>query len=575
MPVYKRSRATPLTAELLRARRKRAPQLALVSNNAARDYEAELRERDELHRLACEAGRTGAWYVRLDTQECTLSPMAAALFGLPARETILPADVWRRSIDPGHLPALETRVRSAAEDDNQFDFEFKASRAEGDEHWLYIRGAVLREATGHPVRIHGAVVDITAHKRDQEELKRLNETLEQRVAERTDQLFKAQEALRQSQKLESMGQLTGGIAHDFNNLLTPIIANLDLLHRRAPSVRDRRLIEGALKSADSAQILVQRLLAFARRQALQPARVEVPRLVEGMADLIGRTLGPRIRIRLALAPDLAPALADPNQLEMAILNLSVNARDAMPAGGTLTILAANEVVAGGHVATLAPGAYLRLTIADTGIGMDERTCERAIEPFFSTKGMGKGTGLGLSMVDGLASQMGGAFRLLSRLGEGTEAILWLPVWVGDEEETEMTVDPPIELVHGGVALVVDDHDLVRATTAEVVRDLGYRVVEARSGEEAAELIGDGLHVDLLVTDHLMPGMSGVDLIRAVEARCPGTPYLLVSGYSDPDGIPPGIPCLTKPFRKAQLEEQIARVRKSPATPAPQLPSAAS
>jgi PAS domain S-box-containing protein len=388
MPVYKRSRATPLTAELLRARRKRVPQLTLVTSQASRDYEAELRERDELHRLACEAGHTGSWYVRLDTQECTLSPTAAALFGLPPREMVLPAEVWRRRIDPGHLPALETRVRSAAEEDNQFEFEFKATHAEGGEYWLYIRGAVLRDASGRPVRIHGAVVDITAHKRDQDELKRLNETLEQRVAERTDQLFKAQEALRQSQKLESMGQLTGGIAHDFNNLLTPIMANLDLMHRRAPSVRDRRLIEGALKSADSAQILVQRLLAFARRQALQPARVDVPRLVEGMADLIGRTLGPRIRIRLALAPDLAPAQADPNQLEMAILNLSVNARDAMPAGGTLTILAANDMVAGGHPAALAPGAYLKLTIADTGIGMDERTCERAIEPFFSTKGMG-------------------------------------------------------------------------------------------------------------------------------------------------------------------------------------------
>jgi CheY-like chemotaxis protein len=294
-----------------------------------------------------------------------------------------------------------------------------------------------------------------------------------------------------------------------------------------------------------------------------------------MADLIGRTLGPRIRIRLALAPDLAPALADPNQLEMAILNLSVNARDAMPAGGTLTLHAVNEMVAGGHSPALAPGAYLKLTIADTGIGMDERTCERAIEPFFSTKGMGKGTGLGLSMVDGLASQMGGAFRLSSRLGEGTDASLWLPVWVGEEEETEMRVEPRTEHIHGGVALVVDDHDLVRATTAEVVRDLGYRVVEARSGEEAAELIDGGVHVDLLVTDHLMPGMSGVDLIRVVEARHPGTPFLLVSGYSDPDGIPPGIPCLTKPFRKAQLEEQIARLRKGPAELMAQPPSTAS
>ena len=560
MPVQRRSRATPLTGELLRPRNKRRTQLTLVTNDMTRDYEAELRERDELHRLACEAGHAGSWYVRLDSEECTLSPMAAALFGLPAREMSLPAEIWRRRIDPAHLPGLESKVRDAAGDDGRFDFEFKATRPDGGEYWLYIRGALLRDAEGRAVRVHGAVVDITAHKRDKEELLRLNETLEQRVAARTEELLKAQEALRQSQKLEAMGQLTGGIAHDFNNLLTPIIANLDLLHRGAPSAREARLIDGALKSADSAQILVQRLLAFARRQALQPARVDVATLVRGMADLIRRTLGPRIRIVLELAPDLAPAHADPNQLEMAILNLAVNARDAMPGGGTLTIRAENEPPSADHPAALAAGAYVRLSIADTGFGMDEKTCERAVEPFFSTKGLGKGTGLGLSMVDGLASQMGGAFRISSRVGQGTSATLWLPVWDGPEAEVDVTLEtlPPSAAL--GVALVVDDHDLVRVSTAELLHELGYEVVEASSGEEAAELVERGLHADLLVTDHLMPGMSGVDLARLIRMRSPRTRILLVSGYSDPAGIPPGIPCLTKPFRKAQLQEQIARLR---------------
>ena len=324
--------------------------------------------------------------------------------------------------------------------------------------------------------------------------------------------------------------------------------------------RDLRLITAALKSADSAQTLVQRLLAFARRQALQPTRVDLPGLVEGMAEMIGRTLGPRIRIELELAPGLASALADPNQLEMAILNLGVNARDAMAHGGTLTIHAANETIAAAHETGLAPGDYVRLSIHDTGVGMDAETCARAVEPFFSTKGVGKGTGLGLSMVDGLASQMGGAFRLSSRLGRGTSATLWLPVWVGPVEESETMSDLPVLATATGVVLVVDDHDLVRTSTAELLGELGYKTVEACSGEEAAELVRRGLHVDLLVTDHLMPGMSGVDLARLVQARWPRMPMLIVSGQSDPAGIPPGIACLTKPFRKAQLEEKIASLR---------------
>jgi PAS domain S-box-containing protein len=535
----------------------------VVAGAPTRDYESELRERDELHRLACEAGHAGSWYVRLDTQECTLSPMAASLFGLPAKELTLPAEVWRKRIDFDHLQGLEAAARAALDDDRPFEFEFKAGRAEAGEYWLYLRGSLLRDAAGRPVRVHGAIVDITGQKRDQEELRRLNETLEQRVAERSEELLKAQEALRQSQKLEAMGQLTGGIAHDFNNLLTPIMANLDLLHKRAPSPRDRRLIEGALMSAESGRTLVQRLLAFARRQALQPARVDVAALVERMGDLIGRTLGPRIRIALELAPDLRPALADPNQLEMAILNLSVNARDAMPDGGSLTIRVGNDR-ADGASSGLAAGDYVRLAIVDTGHGMDEATCARAVEPFFSTKSISEGTGLGLSMVDGLASQMGGAFHLSSAPGAGTTATLWLPVCAGEPVEAALVPAEPAGAGPLGVALVVDDHELVRVSTSEMLADLGYRIVQAASGEEAAELLAGGLVPELMVTDHLMPGMSGVDLARLAQARLPRMPVLIVSGYSDPAGIPPGLVCLTKPFRKAQLAEHLSRLRQSAA-----------
>ena len=536
--------------------------MSLVRSTPATEHEAELRERDELHRLACEAGRTGSWYVSLDTQAMTLSPMAASLLGLPAQEICLPAEIWRSRVDSTHLRGLEGAVRNAAKDAKPFDFEFKASTPDGTEYWLYVRGGVVRNSDGVPVRVHGGIVDLSGHRRDQDELKRLNETLEQRVTERSRELLDALEALRQSQKLEAMGQLTGGIAHDFNNLLTPIMANLDLLRPNIQGEREQRLVDGALKSAKSAQVLVQRLLAFARRQALQPDRVDVRALIEDMAsDLIARTLGPQMRIVVDVAADLEPALADPNQLEMAILNLSVNARDAMPGGGTLTIRAVNEEVGARHEAKLAPGSYVRLTIVDTGIGMDEMVCERAIEPFFSTKGVGKGTGLGLSTVDGLASQMGGAFRLSSAPGIGTRARLWLPAWRGPDEKEKAVPPPPPKGQSVGLALVVDDHELVRVTTAELMTELGYEVIQARSAEEAAELIGRGLHIDLIVTDQIMPGMSGVDLARIVRTRSPRTLVLLVTGFSDPKGVPPDLVCLHKPFRKADLVEHIARLRR--------------
>jgi len=522
-----------------------------------------------MHRLACEAGRVGSWYVPLDTMECTLSAMAASLVGLPARTLTLPAEIWRARIDSGHLSGLEEAVRAGAVSGSPFAYEFRVMRGDGCEYWLHLRGEAVADAAGRPIHLHGALVDLTEQKRAKGKLERLNETLELHVAERTAELLEAQAALRQAQKVEAMGQLTGGIAHDFNNVLTPILANLDLLRQSAVGDRERRLIDGALRSAASAQTLVQRLLAFARRQALQPARVELPTLVEGMADLIARTVGPRIRIVLDLAPGLEPAFADRNQLEMAILNLGVNARDAMPEGGTLTIRAANEIAGPDHEAELVPGAYVRLSIIDSGLGMDSKTRRQAIEPFFSTKGAGKGTGLGLSMVAGLTSQMGGAFTLWSEPGRGTAATLWLPAWTGPVRFEVPTPTPRAEpaFAHDGVVLLVDDHDLVRASTAEMLGDLGYRVVEAGSGEEAVQLLDNGLHADLMVTDHMMPGISGAELAILARARLPDLPVLLVSGYSDPKGVPADLLCLTKPFRKAVLADRIAALGRPALEPA--------
>jgi PAS domain S-box-containing protein len=409
-----------------------------------------------------------------------------------------------------------------------------------DRRYYEMRYRTLRDADGAAIGAYQFVSDVTERLREQNRLR------------------EAEEALRQSQKMEAMGQLTGGVAHDFNNLLTPIIGSLDMLVRRGVgSERERRLIDGALQSADRAKTLVQRLLAFARRQPLQPVSVEIPKLVEGMVGLIGSTLGPMIDVRVDVAPDLPPARADPNQLEMALLNLAVNARDAMSDGGELTIKAKRESLQGGHASGLRPGDYVLLCVVDTGTGMDEATRQRAIEPFFSTKGVGKGTGLGLSMVHGLAAQLGGGLTIESTLGKGTAIELWLPVSAAPIGGEEAVTAAPVARVGRGVALLVDDEELVRMSTADMLMDLGFEVVEARSAEEALQLLKTGTIPNLLVTDHLMPGMNGADLAREARAMTPTLPVLIVSGYAEVDGLAPDLPRLTKPFRNAELAASVA------------------
>ncbi|MDQ1193825.1 signal transduction histidine kinase [Brevundimonas vesicularis] len=376
-------------------------------------------------------------------------------------------------------------------------------------------------------------------------------------------LAESQEALRHSQKMEAMGQLTGGVAHDFNNLLTPIVGSLDLLQRRGiGGDREQRLIAGALQSADRAKTLVQRLLAFARRQPLQARPVDVAALVMSMDHLVASTSGPTIQVEFDIDVGLPRAFADANQIEMAILNLAVNARDAMPDGGRLTISATADRVGEGQTAPLAPGRYVRLSVEDTGVGMDDDTLRRAIEPFFSTKGIGKGTGLGLSMVHGLAAQLGGTLTVASTPGLGTRVELWLPTTDAEVDPVRavMAIESP---ARSGTALVVDDEDIVRTSTADMLADLGYAVVEASSAEAALLLIEGGLLPDLLVTDHLMPGMSGADLVRRIAAAH-SLPALIISGYAEVDGIAPDLPRLMKPFRQIELLDAIAALSTSKA-----------
>jgi signal transduction histidine kinase/CheY-like chemotaxis protein len=371
----------------------------------------------------------------------------------------------------------------------------------------------------------------------------------------------AEESLRQSQKLEAMGQLTGGVAHDFNNLLTPIIGSLDLLIRGGVGTeRQQRLITGAMKSAERAKMLVQRLLAFARRQPLQFDAVDVSGLIGGMADLISSTLGPRISVVVQTEPDLPAVKADANQLEMAILNLSVNARDAMAEGGYLLIAAAAKTLRASHRSGLPPGRYVCIAVTDTGVGMDAATARRAIEPFFSTKGVGQGTGLGLSMVHGLAAQMGGALTIASEPGHGTTVELWLEVSEARAPSERRAAATEREVSRRGTALLVDDEELVRNAAADMLLDLGFTVIEAASAEAAMRIIDSEQAIDVVITDHLMPGMSGVELARASLRLRPDVAVLVVSGFAEMEGIAPDLPRLTKPFRQVDLAAVLAGLR---------------
>jgi signal transduction histidine kinase/CheY-like chemotaxis protein len=405
-----------------------------------------------------------------------------------------------------------------------------------------------------------------------EQLQHSADELERRVQLRTAQLQAAhdqileqmaerartEEQLRHMQKIESIGELTGGVAHDFNNLLTAVLGNLELLRKRVPSNPSiDRLIDGAMQGAQRGAALTQRLLAFARRQALEPKPVDLAQLVTGMADLLRRSIGPTVEIAFDLPSGLPAALADANQIELALLNLAVNARDAMPGGGTVAI---GLRLADSHAARdIAAGRYLVLTVKDTGVGMDEATLQRAIEPFFSTKEVGKGTGLGLSMIHGLAQQLQGALRLFSEPGKGTRAELWLPV-AARSADGAAAPDPRTDdktTRQSATLLFVDDDFLIRLSTVSLLEDLGHTVIAVGSGAEAIEVLRQGRQIDLMITDYAMPGMTGTQLADQARILSPGLPILLATGYADlPARTTLDLPRLSKPYRQRELAEQI-------------------
>jgi len=407
----------------------------------------------------------------------------------------------------------------------------------------------VRDDAGMPMGFAKVTRDITEREATQRELER------------------AREALFQSQKMEAIGQLTGGIAHDFNNLLMAVLSSLDLLRRRIPDdAITQRLLDNAVQGAERGATLTQRMLAFARRQDLKVGKVDVSQLLSGMGDLVQRSIGPEWPISANLPFGLPRVRADANQLEMALLNLIVNARDAVPSGGPIIVSATREDVINGRAVKLAPGRYVRLVVADQGIGMDEETLKHATEPFFTTKGVGKGTGLGLPMVHGMAHQIGGAFELLSAPGQGTRAVLWLPVAEADADQPEPVTqeDAPPD-VPSLTVLVVDDDPLILMNTVAMIEDLGHRVIEASSGADALAEFSAREDIDIIITDQAMPGMTGTDLIAAMDAIQPGRPVIVASGYGEGiDALGRSVIRLSKPFNQIRLARAIAEaIEKAP------------
>ncbi|MGO6980661.1 PAS domain S-box protein [Rhizobium leguminosarum] len=375
-------------------------------------------------------------------------------------------------------------------------------------------------------------------------------------------LEQAREELFQSQKMEAIGQLTGGIAHDFNNLLMAVLGSLEILKKRMPQdLSLTSLVDNAMQGAQRGAALTQRMLAFSRRQELHMEPIDVSGLVRGMMDMLSRSLGPLTMIETSFPVRLPTILTDPNQLEMAILNLVVNARDAMPSGGRIMLRASEESLPSGRI-PLPPGRYVRIAVIDEGEGMDAKTLEQAITPFFTTKGVGKGTGLGLSMVQGLASQSGGRLMMKSSLGEGTTAELWFPVALA-EQVTEAAAERPLQAENAPRRLrivAVDDDGLVLMNTTLMLEDLGHTVFEAMAGPEALDILREQ-QVDLVICDHAMPRMTGAQLAEAIRKDWPDMPIILATGYAE---IPEGagianLPRLGKPFSQAQLAEAISRI----------------
>ena len=532
-----------------------------VTDAVLRHESAGLNHTDERFRAALLASGTGTFNWYLSDGSLVFDSALEHIFGLPLGQKVVSLDSFLQQVHPDDSEQVRLAFEHYARGED-LDLEFRLVRPTG-EKWLACNAKAFRDASGNLSYVAGACTDISARKhaeqalRDSENrLRQLNEDLEARVAAEVAERSRTEEALRQAQKMEAVGQLTGGIAHDFNNLLTGIIGSLDLMqrrNRRGEVEEVERYINAAVTSAQRAAALTQRLLAFSRRQTLDLKAVDVNLLVASLEDLLHRTTGENIRLQTELSAGLLPACMDVNQLESALINLVINARDAMPHGGKITLSTGSY-----HQGStpdpkkrgLSEGDYILLKVADTGTGMTPEVIERAFEPFFTTKPIGQGTGLGLSMVYGYIKQAKGYIEIESAPGAGTSVCLYLPAHKGETATAQVEPERTPQGT-GETILVVEDEPIVRSLVIEVLNDLGYKTLEAAEASEALTITESTQRIDLMVSDVGLPGMNGRQLAEIARQQRPGLKVLFATGYAESfaanDFLDPDMGVITKPF----------------------------
>jgi len=556
------------TTERVRAERRAAAEHVRASVNAQRVQ------------LALGAGAIiGTWFWDLPTDRFTIDESFARSFGIdPALgHDGLPLEQIVATVHPDDRDGLIAAIREAIERCGAYAHQYRVRREDGKYYWIEANGRVDRGPDGRAESFPGVLIDVDERRAVEAErdraiamLRTLNDQLEQRVSERTAELVKAEDALRQSQKMEAVGQLTGGLAHDFNNLLAGISGALQLTEVRLAQGRHNdveRYTAAAQGAVKRAAALTHRLLAFSRRQTLDPKPTNINRLVSGMEELVRRTVGPAVELEVLGAGGLWPALVDPSQLENALLNLCINARDAMPDGGRIAIETANKWLdrQGALSLDLPEGQYLALSVTDTGTGIPPEVVDRVFEPFFTTKPIGQGTGLGLSMIYGFAMQSGGQVRIYSEVGAGTTVSIYLPRHHTDGELDVEAVEkrPPPRSHEGETVLVVDDEPTVRMLVTDVLQELGYTMIEAADSVAGLKILQSDVRIDLLISDVGLPGgMNGRQMADAARVTRPKLQVLFITGYAENAAIgngqlEPGMAVITKPF---PVETLASRVR---------------